>query len=176
VADHDGDSARWYQRYVDVLVNIGWVIETNVVTQRDVSGHNLSVHEEIIPVVTAALGPVAASASVIALLKGLANMNKDLPWITLFERESQRVSANQFQISYTKIENGTPRITLVGFELDASGSVTQVLFFKFGASHASLKHRDIKIAVNATLFGQVADTIAARVKTFVTQYIADIKI
>ncbi len=177
VKDNDGSSRDWYDKYIQVLNNIGWVIEGDAAAIRVVEGTSLQVHQEIIPIITAALGPGAVAASTILnVLNGLASMEKDKPWITLFDRASQRASANQFQVSFASVEGGRPRITLACFELDASNSVVQVLFFKFSDSHAKLKHFEIKASINESVFNQVKDHIAARVIAHTSRFIADIQI
>ncbi len=177
LADHRGKSKEWYDSYINVLSNIGWTIEGDATTKRELKGSTLHVHKEIIPIITAALGPAAAVAStVVAVLNGLAAMNADAPWITLFSRESQRASANQFQVSYATMEGGAPRITLIGFELDAQHSVTQVLFFKFGTSEATLSHFETKISVDENVFGKVKDALAGRIASFATDFIARVDI
>ncbi len=158
----EASSKSWYDTYVDVMSQIGWIREDASVVVREVTGTSLHVHKEIIPIVAAALGPAAATATVVNVLKGLQNMNQDSPWITLFQSASQRASANQFQISHTTQEEGTPRIRLVNFELDAERSVTQVLFFRLDTNKAELRHFENKMAVNEPIFGQVAPVIANR--------------
>ena len=174
--EDDGGSKEWYDRYVDVLANIGWLVETETISERDVSDTSGELHEEIIPIITLALGPaVAATALVTKILEGLQNMDKDSPWITLFSKESQRATANQFQISYADIpDDGQPRITLACFELDASRSVTQVLFFKFSEMSAKLRHFGSKMSMNAALFDAVQDVVADRVTEYVKNYVAAI--
>lgn len=178
VQENEGDTKAWYERYVDVLANIGWLVESNQEAVREVSGSSLEVHQEIVPVITAILGPaVAAKTVVVSVLKGLAEMDKDQPWITLFDRESQRASANQFQISYAVVdEEGNPRISLVCFELDASRSLTQVLFFKFTTSQAKLTHFGAELGINPGVFEAVKEVVENRVAQYVTSYIADIQI
>jgi len=103
-------------------------------------------------------------------------MNKDKPWITLFEQESQRASANQFQISYATTDGGNTRISLLGFELDAEHSVTQVLFFKFGSSRAKLRHFETKISVDESLFGEIKGGLRKKVAAYARDFIADVEI
>jgi hypothetical protein len=177
LADQRGKSKEWYDSYINVLSNIGWAIEGDATARREVKGTALHVHKEIIPIIAAALGPAAAAAStVIGVLNGLAAMNKETPWITLFSRESQRASANQFQVSYATVEGGAPRITLIGFELNAQHSVTQVLFFKFGTSQATLSHFETKISVDEEVFGKVQDALAGRIASFAADFIARVDI
>ena len=172
----DGTSKEWYERYVDVLVNIGWIIETETDSTKDVSGTSTEMHEEIIPIISAALGPaVAAAALVTKLLEGLKNMDKDSPWMTLFSKESQRATANQFQVSYAEVpDDKIPRITLTCFELDAKRSVYQVLFFKFSDTNAKLKYFGSKMNMNNALFEAVQDVVADRVVDYVKNYISAI--
>ena len=172
-----GSSRAWYYKYIEVLSNIGWLIEGDATTAREIEGTALEVHKEIIPVITAAFGPAASAAStVLSVLNGLAEMDKDQPWITLFEQESQRAKANQFQISYATADGGTPRMTLACFELDASHSVTQVLFFKFAQSHAKLTHFEVKLSMNESVFTQLKPVVAGRIGEYVTDYVAGIEI
>lgn len=105
-------------------------------------------------------------------------MDEGQPWFTLFDHESQRASANQFQISYAEApEPGVaPRINLACFELDASRAVTRVLFFRFSNSDASLRHFGAKLSMNETVCMEVKDTIQARLAQYSAAYIADIPI
>jgi hypothetical protein len=173
-----GATKDWYDAYVSVLANTGWITETGTVSDRDVSGSSSEVHEEIIPIITAALGPaVAAAALVTKILQGLADMEKDNPWITLFSKESQRATANQFQISYADVPEGKePQISVTCFELDASHSVTQVLFFKFSNSKAKLRHFGSKLSMNTAVFDRVQDIVADRVAEYAANYVAAIPI
>jgi hypothetical protein len=134
IKERGGGTEHWYGSYLSTPANTGWLIESDALIERAVSGSSAQVHKEIMPILTLALGPaVAASALVLGVLEGLQNMDKDQPWISLFDYESQRASANQFQISYVTASDGgvAARISLACFELDASRSVTRVLFFRF---------------------------------------------
>ena len=171
-----GGTKEWYDRYSYVLANSGWVVESEAAAVRDVSGSRLEVHQEIIPVLAAVLGPaVAAAAIVTAALNGLANMAKDTPWITLFNRESQRARANQFQISHVDAPNGgSPQISLACFELDAQHSVTQVLFFKFSDARATLRHFTSKLTINEPIFVRMQSLVEQRIADQVGAFIAGI--
>lgn len=143
------DSDLWYKTYLATLSQVGWQVSGRSNAEQVISGTALEVYKEIIPIITAALGPaVAAASTIVAVLKGLNNIDKDQPWITLFNRKSQRVSANQFQISHTRMEGGIPVIVLIAFKLDASHLVTQVLFFKFANSDAKLIHFEQKLSTD----------------------------
>ncbi|MBE9638204.1 hypothetical protein [Salipiger mangrovisoli] len=172
-----GGGAEWYDSYVATLGKLGWTAESADRSMRVVAGGSAEVHREIVSVVTVLLGAAAgAAAGVIAVLNGLANMDKDAPWITLFQRRSQRANANQFQISTASIEAGTPVVRLVAFELDAQRSVTQVLFFRFGTSDATLRQFSQTMSVNAQVFGIAGPQVARKLGSRVAEDIAAIEI
>ncbi len=178
IQDTGGGTKQWYDKYVEVLTKIGWLLESKQASMREVSANTLEVHKEIIPLLIAVLGTaVPAAVVVISVLKSLAEMDKDKPWITLFDRESRRASANQFQISYASVdENAGPRISLVCFELDASRSLTQVLFFKFSTAKATLSHFGADLGINPAVFERSIKVVEDRIADYVTNYIEDIKL
>ncbi len=173
-----GKTKEWYDQYLEVLANVGWLVEASTVTEEDVSGASAEMHKAIIPILAVALGPAAAAATIVtAVLKGLSDMDKDSPWITLFERESQRASANSFQVSYADVVDGTtPRISLACFELDAERSVVQVLFFKFSDSSAKLRSFGTSLSINNQVFEQTKSVVDKKLAGYVSNYIAEIEI
>jgi len=178
IQDTGGGTQQWYDKYVEVLTQIGWLLESKEVSMREVSTDTLEAHKEIIPLLIAVLGTaVPVTAVIISVLKSLADMDKNQPWITLFDRESQRASANQFQMSYASVdENAGPRISLVCFELDASRSLTQVLFFKFSTTTATLRHFGSKLGINRAVFERSIKVVEDRIADYVNNYIEDIKL
>lgn len=178
IDEHGGGTQEWYDKYLEVLSQTGWIFESTGTAFKEVTGTALDVHKEIIPIVAAALGPAVAAASiVVATLNGLANIDKNKAWITLFDRASQRASANQFQLSYVDVhDDRLPLLTLSAFELKASASVTHVLFFKFSTASARLSHVETKVKLNQEHFDAVKDTIASRLRDRSRGYITDLKI
>nr|WP_320144919.1 hypothetical protein [uncultured Cohaesibacter sp.] len=153
-------SKQWYDTYLETLTKVGWSVSGMSDAEQIISGSALEVHKEIIPVIVAALGPAAAAAStIVRVLEGLGNISKDQPWITLFNRKSQRATANQFQFSQTTMEGDTPVVTLVAFNLDARNAVTQVLFFKFVSNKASLSYFEEKLFANLKVLEHTQDRI-----------------
>ena len=170
-------SLDWYKTYVHVLTQIGWSTEGAENLERIIKGTSVQVHKEIIPIISLALGPAAASSAIVVkVLEGLNQMDANSPWITLFDRASQRAHANQFQMSHIDKVEGAPRINLVNFELAAERSVTQVLFFKLDTNKAELRHTETDISVNEPIFSQVAPIIAERLADRVRSFVMSIDI
>jgi len=168
------NSEQWYHAYIDVLKNIGWVVEDAEWQGKEITGQSAVVHKEIIPFVTAALAGVSAPL-VITLLEGLANMHKDRPWITLFEQESKRAYGGQFQIAHVRADdNGKPVLLLTFFGLDSKTRLIQILFLKLSESSVELKQGKTSLSINESLFRSVAPSVAQKVAAFSMDFIDNI--
>ncbi|MEM8693726.1 MAG: hypothetical protein AAGG57_17840 [Pseudomonadota bacterium] len=176
IANSGGGSEAWYSAYLGILTGLGMMAEDSTVSMREVSATSLYLHNEIIPVLTTLLGPAAATSTVLTVLSGLEQMDQDSPWITLFDRSSQRASANQFQISQAEMIDGVPRITLAAFALSAERSVTQVLFFRYSTSQATLKQFSKSLGLNTHVLSTAAPRIAEKLADRTLDFIADIQI
>lgn len=162
----DGSNLAWYNCYLAVMKQCGWMVEEQDAALKTVSGTGAQVHEQIIGVLTALFGPVVTGASAImSVLKGLQAMKAGQPFLTLFDHASQRAEAQLFQISY--VDAGAdkhPRINLATYSLEASASVTQVLFFKVSLNGATLRTHGAKLSINAAIFEQIRGAIFEKVK------------
>jgi len=172
------DVFRWYDKYIEVLQNIGWQVRDLDFQAQQVSDQDAWVHKEIIPVLALLLGPQAAAASiVIAVLNGLQNMDASSPWITLFDQSSQHARGAKFQVSYVDADaQGHPEISLLCFGIQAERTITQVLFFKTSAQSAEVKKASAKLAVSMERLNSAKDALAGRVQPFIADYVKNIDI
>jgi hypothetical protein len=179
VATHPSSEKTWYNSYLGIMKNCGWVVEGDESSLKTVSGSGAKVHQEIVGVLSAALGPAVGAASLImSVLNGLKAMEKDQPFFTIFDQASQRAEARLFQISFVGVgENGkAPRIKLAAYNLQASASATQLLFFKFASSDARLRSFSSDLSINAAIFESVRQAILDKVKDRVAGNVAAIEI
>ena len=118
------DQMAWYRKYVEVLENIGWTVDSLSLEDKQIEHVDLDVHKAIIPVLAELLGPAVAAVSlVIGVLKGLQEMDRDKPWITVFERASQHASGAKFQFGFvdaTGDENPSVAIKVLAVAIDGS--------------------------------------------------------
>lgn len=172
-----GGSREWYERFIYVLANGGWNVEMRPDLVVTPSGDPQEVYREILPILQSALGDAAERSVVLATLRGLATVSPDRNWITLFDRESQRASSNQFQIGYVDVTDGmTPRTSLTLFELDAHQSVTRCLFFKVTDAEVTLRGSAATLSLNAPVFSGVKDLVEERIREHLAAYVADVQL
>jgi hypothetical protein len=177
-ASQTQDVVGWYEAYRKVLAQLGWQIHDFEMQAQDVTDQNMSVNKAIIPVITALLGPqVAAASIVLSVLKGLNDMDSSSPWITLFNQSSQHSSGAKFQLSYVDADaNGQPQITLVCLAINATRTITQVLFFKFSSASAQLKRGKTTMSTASGLLEAGKAAIQQRVSDYIAANIANIAI
>ena len=177
-ADQAADVFAWYAKYCAVLQGIGWQSQDLDFQGQTTTQQDLDVHKAIIPVVALALGPAAAAASIVlAVLKGLQDMNASSPWVTLFNKQSQHASGAKFQVTYVDSDGaGQPQLTLCCFAVEAQQTLTQVLFFKFSGQKVQLKQSTGKLGVTLERLNGDRAAIAGRVDSFIAGNIQGIDI
>jgi hypothetical protein len=131
----------WYKAYFDALRNLGWAMSSQDFREHTEKGKTVLVHKAIMTVLTAALGPAATALVVIkSVFDGLEQVGSDNGWLTFFDRQSVQATVAKFQVVTAQpTKDGQINIGLVGFELRAEKTITQVLFFKFSKSKVHLR-------------------------------------
>ena len=169
-------TTEWYNEYFDVLANIGWVIQNRQSAEYRQSAGSFEAHEAILAVATTVLG---AAPTALALVKttitSLKKMDKDSPWLTLFNRESQRATTACFQVSLAQQDpSGQFMVTLMAFALEARKTVTQVLFFKVKKNEATLRHYSGGVTINTGVLDHVSGALKTKLATHADNYIAQL--
>ncbi len=172
------DPLAWFTTFNSVMKQIGWQSTLSELDEQSISDKNASLHKSIIPIVTAIFGPaVAASSIIISVLKGLDSMDRDSPWITLFQKKSNKVNASNFGLSYVDGgDGGGATLKSVYFALQGSQDLTQVLFFKFATSDAKLKSAQCQMSLSPDTITISGATLQQKVAPFIVDNIKNIEI
>lgn len=174
------DMMAWYRKYVEVLQSIGWIANSMSFERRKVDESEGSINKVVIPLLTSLLGQGAAAASiVVSVLNSLQDMDKDSPWITLFDRASQHASGAKFQLGFIDTdESDDEMITakVVAFAINAERTITQVLFFKFSRQKAKLSSADGRFGISAAKLEEIRKSVQDRVMPFLIDNISRIEL
>jgi len=163
----------WYDAYFDALSNVGWVIQEKSFQKYHEATANFQTHEAILAVATTFLGAApAALALVVSTLNALHKMDQNSPWITIFDRESQKAETAHFQISLAQQSpTGEFFVEMMAFGLKAKSTVTQVLFFKAKASEVDLSHYSGRVTINTGVLDGVGPAIKAKLAGSANDYV-----
>lgn len=147
---------QWLERHNTVLQNLNWRDEGGGDTTATFDSVNAAVHEAIIPFLVAAFGGAAAAgALIVTALRQLKEMDKDQPWITLFDRESRRFDVTEYQFSVVEVKGDTVGLKVAAARLDASYGKTQVLFFKLKNQKAQFEQANKSFSTEAALLTEM---------------------
>jgi hypothetical protein len=155
---------EWYEAYFDVLTNLGWVLQDKGFSSYEGKADGLEAHEAILKVAGVLLGASpTALAIVTSTIEAMKEMDKDNPWITIFDRESKSAKSARFQIALAEEDAaGQFMVTLMAFGLEAESTLTQVLFFRIRSDKVSFKHCSGKVTINEVVLAGVREKIQAK--------------
>jgi hypothetical protein len=170
------DIYRWYDRYFEVLRNIGWTIQKREFVTYQASGTGFEAQEAILDVAAALFGPGATSGvmlkATIDALRSLRDADSKSPVITIFDQQSQHAQAARFQVSLVQDQpDKNFAVALLAFGLEANSTITQVLFFKVRKGDATLKHMSGRVAITSEIMAHVASQIEAKVAAYQSNFI-----
>ncbi|UAK26327.1 hypothetical protein [Sphingomonas nostoxanthinifaciens] len=170
----DADPMAWFDSYFSVLAHLGWVVQERDTASYQLGQDGLEVHQAILDVVSAFLGPVAPAALELVKLAlvSLQTMDAASPFITLFKRQTQHAKIGRVQ--FTAIHdagNGGLLAEAMAFGLNADAQVTQILFFKLHNDHTLLRRSLGRLSLNRMAIQALAPQIKAKVLPFMASYV-----
>lgn len=172
----DKDTEGWFKAYSEVLGYLGWTVQESGWADYTTSSKGAEVHERILEIAVAALGPSPAALTLIkASVDALKAMKSGSSWLTIFSRESQKASIARFQVGLvSKDEKGDVFVSMLACVLAASNINTQVLLFKFKDTKATFKANGAKVSINAAALEDLAPTIRTKTRAYQADYVSTI--
>lgn len=172
VATPDG----WYAAHHGVLTRLGFRSSGLTRTTQDFASSDADLHEAILPVIAAAFAGAAVPAIVMATLEQLSAASEDRPWIRLFERESRRFSARQFQVTLVEGDVSAHTVSMLGFALDIAQEEAQILFFRHARDTASVGRIESRFSAENAALADIAPDLAAKLAERRHAYLAALEI
>lgn len=163
---------QWLNRHNTVLQNLNWRDEGGGLAKSKFNSIDVAVHQAIIPFLTAAFGGAAAAgALILTALKQLQEMDKDAPWITLFDRQSRRFEVSEYQFSVVQVVGDTVHLKVAAARLNASFGKTQVLFFKLRTQNAEFEQANQSFSSEAALLTEMNVDLKVKLMTLTKSFI-----
>jgi hypothetical protein len=163
---------QWLARHNTVLQNLNWKIEGGGATKSKFDSIDVAVHQAIIPFLTAAFGgAIAAGALIVTALKQLQEMDKNSPWITLFDRLSRRFDVTEYQFSVVQVIGDTVHLKVAAARLNASFGKTQVLFVKVKKQNAEFEQANNSYSAEAALLAEMNADLKVKMMALTKSFI-----
>lgn len=173
--DRESDPRNWYDFYVHVLENVGWVLQGFTFTKFNTSGGSLTCEQAVIDIL-AAIATGGQMAVVNATLAAMKNMSSRDGRLVLFERESHNLHQGNFQISVAKEENGVVSLATAGLEFKSAQNITRVLFFSWESASSELYHGSQEMTLNTDVHSRVRQEIVTKLGDKAVQFVHEIEI
>jgi len=168
---------QWYDAYFDAMTQVGFAIGAQGFNDYTKRTDTFEAHEAILEVATTLLGGVpTALAAITATLTALKKLDEHSPWLTLFNRESQRANTARFQVTVADEQAGKPTVSLLSFGLQATTQLTQVLFFKFRSSDVALQYHFAQVSIQRDVIASVRAQLAQKLSAHASDYIRGLDI
>jgi hypothetical protein len=161
----------------DVLKNIGWDLQEKTFDDYSSSGNAAEVHEKILEVMTAALGPSPAALVILAAtVKALKGMNPKSSWMRIWSREAQQAQIGRFQIGLVEAKpNGDAAVFVLACLMEAHQTITQILLFKWRDAHATFKARTGNASINRASIKELHREIVEKTRAFQRSFMSSIQ-
>ena len=180
VADNDEvvrTPDQWIQRYNDVLKNLNWTQEHQSYVTREFAKSEVAVHQAIVPLLQTALGGAAGAMSMIAsVLTQLQDIEKNSPWITLFDNQSQRFDVNEYLFTTIDEKDGLARLSMAAARFGAEYGKTHVLFFKVTQFDARFDMAESRMTSNVALLEEMNEALKSKLASQTSLYIQEMDI
>jgi len=168
----------WFDAYFGALMQLGWSVQQTGFREYTGQLDGLETHQAVRNVAAVLLGPSpAALAVVLSTLDAMQSMDRDSPWITIFDREHRDSKSTHFQIGLAdQLPNGGLVMHLMAFSLEANAKITQVLFFKLKKKKVRLQQNAGQAIVDVGVLTSVRAALKKRLADHVTDFIATVEI
>ena len=171
------DLTGWYKRYIDVLRNIGWVVENAEINNYEVREKVFEVEHVIIDILSASFGAgyIALIKKTLESLKQMSEQNDGR--IKVFEKNTQSISKGCFQMALADEENDALSMKLGTFLLTSTNQIKQILFVKIKRDETKLEYASSQATLDTELYSMAArDAVIHKLSQDITDYIAEIEI
>lgn len=161
----------WFKTFKANMTQLGFAVQGSAWATNTFKAKGLFVHKAIIPFLEVALGGVGIGPIIIAALKNLTEVDKDKPWITLFDQQSRVFTTSETH--FAAVTNGDISTTVrhVAARLDFAASETNVLFFKFKKNKVDFKSATTTMVIDNVSLANIEPQLRARLAVDVQNFI-----
>jgi hypothetical protein len=174
-AQKEGDDEDdWLAAYKTNLAKLGFSVAQSAVTSSRFRKNGVFVHQAIIPFLTIAFGGAGLGPVILAALSNLKDMDKDRPWVTLFDRESRRFQSRELFFAAVSSDAANTSVRHVMARLSYVSTTTNVLFFKVTDAQADFESATTTMTANNSLLAVLEPVLRKKMETAMFNFIADV--
>lgn len=173
--DRGADPINWYGFYVNVLGKVGWVLQDFSFKKYNSSTTSFTVDKVVLEI----LGAIVTGQEELvigATLEALKSLSNDDGRLVLWNQSVTHDHKSNFQISVCNETNGVVIMKNGAFYMSSEDNSTSVLWFNYASSTTELNNTAQAQTLDADIYGQVRQTIIAKLGANAQSFIADLDI
>ncbi len=172
--DRFEQTESWYQKYVEILEQLGWVGEQFAFAKYEQHQGELRMDQAALAIITA-----IATQNQLSVLKeavdALAKLAEDDGTIRLFDFHSSAQASGNFQIgAVQKSDNGALSLALGAFYFRSNDARRRFLFFSWGAQQVNFWTGAQKMTLNQEFYAGRREAVARKLGDTADEYIEDL--
>lgn len=166
----------WYQKYVEILQNLGWAIDQFGFSRFDQGDGEFRMDQAALAIITA-----IATQNQLAVLgeavKALAKLAEDDGTIKLFDFHSTQEGSGNFQLgAVQRSANGALSMALGGFYFQSVDERRRFLFFKWGAQKVHFWTAAQRLTLNSDFYARHRSEVTAMLDADASKFISGLKL
>jgi hypothetical protein len=170
------DEDRWFAAYKSNLRRLGFLVPETAVAKSRFEKQGIFVHKAIIPFLTIAFGGAGLGPVILAALQNLQEVDKDKPWITLFDRESRRFTTREMSFAAVEHSGSQSVVRHVSARLNFDQSETNILFFRISETTAEFESATTTMSADDALLTRIEPRLRQRLEADIFSFIAEAKV
>ncbi|MDK2123372.1 hypothetical protein [Parachitinimonas caeni] len=165
----------WYDKYVEVLAQVGWVVPAFAFRDYRPSGTSLVLSDAVLEILSA----IATGDEMKILRAALTSLREDPKNegpLHLFDSQSFPDNIGTFQIMPVGEDDGQVVMALAAMDFKSTKHVTRFLWFSWTSSSVKLVQSAQKCVLNEHIYGRVRQQVIDKLAGRASEYIKDIEI
>ncbi|CAK7046821.1 hypothetical protein [uncultured Phascolarctobacterium sp.] len=169
------DVKGWYNKFSEVLLNLGWVTQSTAFWQYKIHGKSFSVDRAILEIINGLL-----QNNALFLAQATINALKNLPEtdnkLTIFKFNTCSDQMGNISLGVCTQKNSLVEYNFAALYLDTKKQFKQILFIDFSTSDFKLFAGTNTITLNSDVYSLVREQVAKKLQDRVAAYMAGLDI
>jgi hypothetical protein len=174
--DRENQTVQWYQKYIEVLENVGWVLQGFAFAKFNSASASFTMDKVVLNII-AAIATGSQLAVVAPTLDALRKADQGDKALTILDTGGSSGPAGNFQISGVTIDSDkNTAMTLGSFYYKATENRTRFLFWEWKSTSVNMYYSSQSITLNDQIYAMVRTEVVKKLGDNAKKYIAEIKI
>lgn len=169
------DTDNWYKKYVEVLDNVGWVLESFEFTRYNSSSASFRMDEVVLEILKA-IATGDQEEVIEETMNALKALSDDNGKLVLFDTNASNLTKGNFQMGAVETDGENVAMAMSSFYFSSSQSATRFLWFDYSSTDTELFKAAQKSVLNEQVYSIVRKAVLDKLGDAAIQYIADLDI